>query len=331
MHDFGEVFIGEKREDFIMSALISIIIPVYNSEKYLEACLESVLAQTYKNLEVIIVNDGSTDRSLEICNRFALEDKRITIINKKNSGVSAARNDALAIAQGKFLSFCDSDDMMHASFIESMLALIEKHNADFACCSYSRSTIKDLNIDKHQEQVLSEKNEMMEAIIDNKDYGGYLWNKLFKKCLFDKLMFDEHIRICEDELICVQFAALSNKMVLSNDCLYYYRDNTSGALHQKFNENVLTYVIAKDKIIEVLEKNNYDIHMLERQYEKVAYLYSSYYLKLIWEHLPNCERWEKILEAGIKKYNNQKICQMNKVKERLIILLTRFIVLCKND
>ena len=116
----------------ISEDLITIIIPVYNVEQYLERCLESVIRQSYKNLEIIIVNDGSTDSSLKITDEFKERDHRITVINQSNAGLSAARNTGIAASNGKYLSFVDSDDYIHRQFIELLYLNAEKYKADIA-------------------------------------------------------------------------------------------------------------------------------------------------------------------------------------------------------
>ena len=131
---------------------VSIIIPVFNVENYLERCLKSVIAQTFKDIEIIIINDGSIDKSLEICKKFAESDKRIILINQKNSGVSAARNTGIDIATGKYLSFVDSDDFITPDMIEFLLTNLEEHDADISSCGMYDCYIQN---NKIQEKTLS--------------------------------------------------------------------------------------------------------------------------------------------------------------------------------
>lgn len=117
-------------------AIVSIIIPVYNAKKYLANTLDSVIKQTYKNLEIILVNDGSTDNSKDICESYAKIDKRIKVINKENGGVSSARNYGLALAKGEYISFIDSDDFLVTDMIETLVNDIQNTNAEIAVCGY---------------------------------------------------------------------------------------------------------------------------------------------------------------------------------------------------
>ena len=118
-----------------MDSLVSVIVPVYKVEKYLSKCLDSIVNQTYKNLEIILVDDGSPDNSGKICDEYAQKDSRIKVIHKENGGLSSARNAGLDIATGEYIAFADSDDSVHLDFVEKLYRAIKEENADIACCS----------------------------------------------------------------------------------------------------------------------------------------------------------------------------------------------------
>ena len=122
-----------------MQALVSVIIPVYNVEKFLDRCVRSVLAQTYNNLEIILVDDGSPDRSGEMCDSLAKEDSRIVVFHKQNGGVSDARNYGTTHAKGEYITFVDSDDYVAPNYVEYLMSLITKYDADTSCCCLSRT------------------------------------------------------------------------------------------------------------------------------------------------------------------------------------------------
>lgn len=193
----------------------TIIITFYNSEKTLRYCVKSVLNQSYGNLEIILVDDGSYDKSFEICKQFAEKDKRIKLIHQINKGVSSARNTGLKNAHGEFVYFLDSDDFIHSRTIEMLINGLEKSNsnlciggyktlnlneylnnqkvekefADPSLCSFSSLSIKDfLNV-----LLLKDKVELSSI------YGGYVWNKLFSRALIQDVFFDEELRFKEDE------------------------------------------------------------------------------------------------------------------------------------
>ena len=119
-----------------MDEKVSIIVPVYNVEKYLDKCIESIVNQTYRNIEIILVDDGSPDKCPEICNEWAKKDDRIKVIHKENGGLSSARNAALEIAQGDYITFVDSDDWIENDMIQSMLTCAAKNDADIVCCGF---------------------------------------------------------------------------------------------------------------------------------------------------------------------------------------------------
>jgi len=116
---------------------ISIIVPIYNSEKYLKRCIESILKQTYTNIELILINDGSEDKSLEICEEYKKNDERIIIVNKENEGVSVARNIGIEKATGELISFVDADDYLEATFLQELLDIMEKYNVNYVACGYN--------------------------------------------------------------------------------------------------------------------------------------------------------------------------------------------------
>lgn len=162
--------------------LISIIVPVYKVEKYINRCVDSILAQTYKNLEVILVDDDSSDSCPTICDEYAKKDNRVRVVHKKNEGVSAARNDGISIANGKFICFVDSDDYVAENYVQKMVEEQQKNNADVVFCSYynvcnkvvskASEDLKELVYNKKIEMFFSTPNNVMFnlAIVDKKRY-----------------------------------------------------------------------------------------------------------------------------------------------------------------
>lgn len=178
--------------------LVTVIVPVYNSEKYLERCLDSVINQTYKDLEIILVNDGSTDRSSIICERFSQLDDRIIIVNKENGGQASARNRGLEIAKGDFIGFVDSDDWIELEMYEKLVASIEGHDL----CVCGRFNINEISGSKTE--VFSSNNpvelnqeELIRRFLLTDKIDGSPCDKLFKKQLIGKTRFPEGY-ICED-------------------------------------------------------------------------------------------------------------------------------------
>lgn len=135
-----------------MEKLVSIIVPVYNREAYVEQCINSLINQTYKNIEIIVVDDGSTDRSGEICETFASEDVRVKVVHQENGGVSHARNVGVSHAQGEYISFVDSDDYVTPEYVEYLLGLLETKGAELACCNFENTGDREWTASEEQDE-----------------------------------------------------------------------------------------------------------------------------------------------------------------------------------
>lgn len=213
-----------------MNEKVSIIVPVYNGEKCLSECIDSILSQTYTNLEIILVNDGSTDKSLDILNKYANLDKRILVLNQENKGVSAARNLGLEKASGKYVGFIDSDDFYAANAIEEFINTILKEESDIVFWSYC---IKYSNSDA----TVSLPNELDKNVAINlltsECMMGSVWAKLFCTSIIkeNNLKFDVSIKYAEDLLYLLSYLKYSHKISTIASPLYY----------QHASENYLTY------------------------------------------------------------------------------------------
>ena len=215
---------------------ISIVVPVYNVEKYLGNCIESILNQTFKNFELILVDDGSTDNSGKICDIYEKKDSRIKVIHKNNGGLSSARNAGLDIARGKYIGFVDSDDSIHPEMYEVLYNLIEKYKSDISCCNYKYTY--DISNQNHEELNLNEVIEMsnIESIekLYDKDLGVKLvvaWNKLYHKRLFDKIRYKVG-RLHEDEFMAHRILYNSKKITYVDNELYYYLQREGSIMSQ---------------------------------------------------------------------------------------------------
>ena len=207
--------------------LISVVIPVYKVEKYLNKCVGSVLAQTYANLEVILVDDGSPDSCPAMCDAFAREDKRIVVIHKENGGLSDARNSGLNIAKGAYISFIDSDDYIAPTMYERMLQHMLVCDADMAICDFcyvddNYSAIDEANRTSPMKNECLSTEGLLQAICGDKGwYYVTAWNKLYRRELFDKIRFPirkQH----EDEFVIHHLADQCEKIVCINEAFYYY-------------------------------------------------------------------------------------------------------------
>lgn len=218
---------------------ISIIVPVYNVEKYLENCIESILNQTFKDYELILVNDGSTDKSGEICDDYKKKDSRIRVIHKANGGLSSARNEGLNVACGQYIGFVDSDDSIHPRMYEILYDLIQKYKADISYCNYKNTY--DLINKQHEEIKFMEVSEMNNIQAINSLYEDYIgvklvvaWNKLYNKDLFNDLRYKVG-RIHEDEFMAHRILYKCNKIVYVNTEMYYYLQR-EGSIMSKLSD-----------------------------------------------------------------------------------------------
>lgn len=234
-------------------AEISIIVPVYNVEKYLENCIESILNQTFKDFELILVDDGSTDNSGKICDIYEKKDSRIKVIHKNNGGLSSARNAGLDIACGKYVGFIDSDDSIHPRMYEILYDLIKKYESDISCCNYKK--IYDIFKDEYENVNSLEVIEMsnIEAIknLYDKEIGVKLviaCNKLYRKNLFDNIRYKVG-RLHEDEFMAHRILYNSKKITYVDNELYYYLQREGSIMSQiSYKRKVDTLLSKSDRM-----------------------------------------------------------------------------------
>lgn len=242
---------------------ISIIVPVYNREKYLEKCINSIIEQDFKDIEIICVNDGSTDNSLEILKKLSEQDKRIIIINKKNGGSSSARNAALKIARGKYCLNIDSDDWIEQGYFTALYERAEKDDLDITISNVIVDFILEGNIENRVDLDINK-----EIIINNKEYLkkfytsnfiGYTVNKLIKRELYikNKIFYNENIFLLEDVELIGKLSYFSKKIGKVNKAFYHYRigDNNGSSNNIEFKHLTDTYECFKN-LEEFYSKNN---------------------------------------------------------------------------
>lgn len=233
----------------VMKERISIIVPVYKVEEYLARCVDSILAQTYTDLEIILVDDGSPDNSGEICDAYAEKDDRIKVIHKANGGLSDARNTGIDQATGSYLTFLDSDDWVHESYIAYLYDLLKDNDAEISLCNFLKTTQEEVPLEPSQgrETVLSS-DAVLERYIDLGDaFHPQLvmaCGKLFKAELFDTIRFPVG-RLHEDEFTTYKLFHYAKKSVLSMRSLYYYWQREDSIMGSGFKtKNKLDYMDA---------------------------------------------------------------------------------------
>ena len=203
--------------------MISVIIPVYNVEAYLRECVSSVRCQTFSDLQIILVDDGSTDSSGAICDTLAAEDSRVQVIHQPNRGVSAARNAGLNAATGDMISFIDADDTLDPDMYEFLLEKMIKYDADISHCAYRHIVGDEVRLVHDTKQIYPQSGEeALRCLVGSKLFVGSLWNKLYRKEVLKGLYFDENIKINED--ILYNYYAFKNaaNTVFVDDAKYNY-------------------------------------------------------------------------------------------------------------
>ena len=232
--------------------LVTVIIPVYNVGQYLSRCIQSVINQSYNNMEIILIDDGSTDNSGMICDNYKNIDNRIKVIHKKNQGVSVARNIGLDISKGYYISFIDADDYIEKDMIEKLVTSIETAQSDMAICNYYYNKTTNLENIMHVTTV-------MEKILSKEYFRGFVWNKLYKREMIDKIRFNDKIYIAEDLLFNCEYLLKCQKCSCLNERLYYHCENDTSALNKKLNSKYLTILDAYERIEKIYKKNYNDI------------------------------------------------------------------------
>lgn len=241
---------------------ISVVVPIYNVDKYLERCINSIINQTYKNLEIILVDDGSTDNSGKIADKYKKIDSRIKVIHKNNGGLSDARNKGIRIASGKYISFIDSDDYIAEDMISYLYKLIKNNNSEISICNFQQfSSIEEINDSKkfnmEESKIYNYTGlEMLQILLKgNISYGDYAWNKLYMLSLFDNIQYPIG-RKMEDIGTTYKLYFNSKKVTKGTEKKYFYykrNDSILGKNDIKVYQDKLELSIER---IEWLQKRN---------------------------------------------------------------------------
>ena len=243
-----------------MSEMISIIVPVYNSEKYLRKCLDSLINQSYENIEVLCVNDGSTDNSHIILDEYAQKDSRVKIFLQKNSGPAVARNKALEESNGQYIMFCDSDDWYEADMCKKMLDAVKETDADLVSCDCNIISDIETQRTKDTEHYFSNKilglQKVSSALISNINYA--LWLKLFKKDIIEnnKIRFPENLYSCEDASFIIKYLLCSKTYFGFQEMLYNYRILEDSIISNVYSKHCINKILY-DRILMVLDVFNF--------------------------------------------------------------------------
>ena len=228
---------------------VSIIIPIYNSENYLDKCIGSAVSQTYDDIEIILVNDGSTDGSGNICNAYASKDPRIRLISQKNAGVSAARNRGLDEASGDLITFIDGDDHVEADYVGYLVNLMEQDHSDMACCQY-----EVMEKSGSASRLINGTEECLKEFLTSNEISVSVCCKLYRKHLFDGIRMPEGKRF-EDNYVLYRLIARAGSVTIGYQKKYNYIPNPSGFINEPYSKTQMDIVDAAMEQKKFIEKN----------------------------------------------------------------------------
>lgn len=226
--------------------LVSIIVPVYNVENYLEQCLDGILNQSYSYLEIFLIDDGSTDHCPAICDEYAKKDERVHVIHQRNSGLSAARNAGIDRAKGSFLAFVDSDDVVEPEMIRIMYEAMKRDSSDLVICNYrGMDEYGKLLAGKHMAAGCWTRDDFWKAYYEERVvFCAAAWNKLYKKEFFDDIRYPVR-KLHEDQFVIHKIIEKSNKISICEEVLYYYRQRSGSIMNVTYSVTRLDEVEAQ--------------------------------------------------------------------------------------
>lgn len=302
-----------------MNELISIIVPIYKVEKYLDECIKSIIKQTYKNIEIILVDDGSPDDCGNICDNYAKEDNRIKVIHKKNGGLSDARNKGIDVAKGRYITFIDSDDYVEFEYIEKLYSTIKENNTLISQCSIlkinNRKEIKDRL--GYEENCIKTGIEMINDLYSTHLIENVVvWNKMYNIELFKELRFPFG-KIHEDEFTTYKIFYNVDKVAIIDNYLYNYRQTDESIIGKKFSTKRLELLEAIEQRLTFFKEHN-EIELYEKTLKyyleqlRVNYIKMKLYIE---NSIDDQKKLIKKYRKNYKKYiEMEDISAVNKLK-----------------
>lgn len=278
-----------------MEELISIIVPIYNVEKYLKKCIETIINQTYKKLEIILINDGSTDRCKEICDEYKNIDNRIKVIHKNNEGIAETRNLGLKLATGQYIGFVDPDDYIENNMYEILYKNIKNTKSDISICSYQiiddKNKIQTLN--DTGEIYIYNKIEALQRLLKG-EITSHQWNKLYKKEIFNGIVYPKE-KVMEDIAITYLLFEKSDKIVYQHTILYNYIQRKTSILG-KINEKLI------NDLEEVIYNKNRYLAKKYPELQKYIDVENLRYIKIYFDDIAICNSKKLFFSNKFNKY-----------------------------
>lgn len=299
-----------------MDDLISVIVPVYNVENYIHACLESILHQSYKNIEVILVDDGSTDNSGSICDNYGKKDERIKVIHKRNGGLSDARNTGILYANGKYIMFVDSDDVISIDIVKYLYRLIKNNSADIGVCDpvhyYSNGII---SYEGESTQQIFNSEEAIVEMLYQKSFLVAAWGKIYRKEYFNDISFPCGM-IFEDSAVMYKIFDKADKIVYGNAKLYGYRHRDGSITTRKFSKKDGDILDICDELVEYMNDRGEKLKKAAKAYQTTAAL-------RVYLNAPRNNSFDEERErsSDILKKNYMSVFKDHEIRKKLKIAL----------
>lgn len=237
-----------------MNQKISVIVPIYNVENYLNRCIKSIVNQTYRDLEIILVDDGSTDHCGEMCDTWKEKDERIKVVHKSNGGLSDARNMGMEVCTGNYIAFVDSDDWLDASMYEQLMKIMVQNKCDIVSCGFRRVEKEELKNESKEVQFIQYNSESaLEAMITENEMYQVVWNKLYKRSMVEDILFEKG-KYNEDEFWSYQVIGRAKKVIAIKNIYYNYFQRENSIINETYSLKRLDGLEGKENRQEYIDK-----------------------------------------------------------------------------
>lgn len=303
--------------------LVSIIVPVYNVENYINRCVDSILGQTYKNIEILLIDDGSSDQSSDICDNYSKLDNRIRVFHITNSGVSHARNVGISNCKGQYITFIDSDDYVCNKYIELLMKTMIENKADFVYCKSQRfKSVDEIKSNNNDFFKMDERKiDFFTKLISFDSDIRAVWAKLYNVKLFDDIRFPDNINYSEDMMVVQLLANKCNKIVLCDSCMYYYSQESQSIVRSKYNKEKLNLIYCIKDLNDYININFPSLRDQSNSFYFTNIIYTCSELMKIddcWS-INALEDFSSIIKINLKFIKSSKyISKKNKIKASLI-------------
>lgn len=281
--------------------LVSVIVPVYNVKDYIERCVKSIIMQTYKNLEIILVDDGSSDCSGELCDRLEKEDKRVKVIHQSNKGLAGARNTGIDVSKGEFICFVDSDDYVHPDYIKYLHKLCVDNECEIALCGYYPTDKVEIyqNVDWNKAATVYSRKQIFDVFYSDMHVPIVIaWNKMYSRKCVGNIRYDVGF-IHEDEATTFKYLYNAEKVVVGSEKLYYYFDRANSITGKRYNKKRLDILKAYENRIDF-----YLLHNEKEYYDRECQFYLSEILNNYYKVFCFLDKDKELLKELMGKYRD---------------------------